>query len=87
MCNASRISFVLVSAIALISTSGCASRRDHTQHLKGVKTKEIVLDPKNTRAPELRLRVPEAFEVDWTPDAGPDTFIIFDPNVADDVAQ
>jgi hypothetical protein len=43
----------------------------------------MTLEPKNTRAPAIKLTVPEAFDVDWTPEAGPDTFIIYDPGDAD----
>lgn len=77
----------MTATIAAMFIAGCATRRDHTELLKGITTKEIKLDPKNTHAPEIRLRIPEVFETDWTPSDGPDTFIIFDPTDSEDSVQ
>lgn len=74
------IVLLIVAAVLFVVFGGCASRRDHTELLRDVETKEMVLDPRNTRGPELRLRVPSAFESDWTANVGHDSFIIFDPD-------
>lgn len=76
-------------AITLFVTAlgGCATRRDHTALLAGIRTKQMTLEPLNTRAPLLTLRVPASFERDWTKNSANDRFIIFDPDDSGDVQR
>lgn len=78
------LSLLLAASIAV---SSCATRRDHTELLKGVETKVIELEPKITRAPLLKLRAPVDFYADWTRDAAYDSFIIINPDDDGDVQR
>lgn len=76
----------LLVALSIVA-GGCVTRRDHAELLKGIPTKQIVLEPRNTKAPNLKLRVPVDFDADWTRDAAYDSFIIVDPDDDGDVQR
>jgi hypothetical protein len=82
-------SFVRLAAVAALValTTGCATRREHRELLKGIETKQIELDPRHTRAPKLTLTVPARYESDWTAQASYDTFILIDPGDDSDVQR
>jgi hypothetical protein len=83
MCRA----IVPISLLAALLVAGCSTRRDHTVLLKGIDTKDLLLEPKITRAPQLKLRVPVDFDADWTRDASYDSFILIDPDDDGDVQR
>jgi hypothetical protein len=74
-----RLRLTSIVLLAALAAAGCATRRDHTELLRSVRTKKLVLEPKITHAPTLTLTVPEAFVSDWTAQASYDSFIIYDP--------
>lgn len=82
----SRSLSIVLLAVA-VTAGGCATRRDHTVLLKGIPTKNLLLEPKNTRAPQLNLTVPVDFDADWTRDAAYDSFIIINPDDDGDVQR
>lgn len=73
--------------VVAILAGGCATRRDHTVLLDSIPTKNVILKPRITRAPQLKLVVPVDFDPDWTRDASYDSFILIDPDDDGDVQR
>jgi hypothetical protein len=76
---------LLLAVLVSLVVCGCVPRRDHTELLRGIATKQMKLEPKITRAPGLELRVPQNYHSDWTANANYDAFIILDPDDESDV--
>lgn len=77
----------ICAAILLLAMPGCIPKKDRAKLLEDVPTSELRLDPKNTEAAELTMKVPAGFQSDWTSNAQYDKFIIFDPSDSGDVQR
>ncbi len=65
--------------LVVVLATGCASRKDRSGLLRGVKTEQLILKCAHTDLPDLTITVPAGFVADWTKEARYDNFYLFDP--------
>lgn len=82
-----RYAALLVPAVIPLLIVGCTPRRDRARLLKDVETIAVRMENLHTRVPDLLIRVPTRFVVEWTSEARYDKYFIYDPKDTADVQK
>lgn len=78
---------LIVVLIAMLFVTGCIPRKDRGELLKNVETLAVRMENTHTDVPDLLIRVPSGFVVEWTKEARYEKYFIYNPKDTGEVQK
>lgn len=83
----SRSAVLLAVLLVMLFATGCIPRKDRGELLKNVETLAVRMENTHTDVPDLLIRVPSNFVVEWTKEARYEKYFIYNPRDTGEVQK
>lgn len=83
----SRSAVSIAVLLALLFITGCIPRKDRGKLLKNVETLAVRMENTHTNVPDLLIRIPSGFVVEWTKESRYEKYFIYNPKDTGEVQK